>query len=149
GAIVLSRPLLPANSFALAWLIVAALNPGDLYTPGCQLSFLTVAMLYWGAGRWFDVRPDPLAQLEEEARPTWQRWLRALLRKIAPFYAITLVLWLAAAPLVASHYHTVSPIGILLLPPLMLVVSIALITGFLTLLASAVTPFLVPLFAWP
>lgn len=148
GALVLSRPVLAANSFALAWLVVAALNPGDLYTAGCELSFLTVALLYWGAGRWFESRPDALARLEEDARPAWQRLLRASARRIAAAYAITLVLWLAASPLVAFHYHTVSPIGIVLLPPLMLVVSIALIAGFLLLLSAALVPFLVPLFAW-
>jgi competence protein ComEC len=147
GALVLCRPVLAANSFALAWLVVAVLNPGDLCTAGCELSFLTVALLYWGAGRWFDSRPDPLGRLEDEARPAWQRNLRALLRRIAAAYAITLVLWLVAAPLVAYRYHTVSPIGIVLLPPLMLVVSVALISGFLLLLAAALAPFLVPLFA--
>ena len=37
------------NSFALAWIIVAALNPADMFNTGCQLSFLSVAVLYWGA----------------------------------------------------------------------------------------------------
>src|SRR5262249_49224786 len=42
GGLGLRRPVLVANSFALGWLVVAALNPTDLFSAGCQLSFLAV-----------------------------------------------------------------------------------------------------------
>jgi competence protein ComEC len=145
---VLRRPALAANSFALAWLVVAALNPTDLCGAGCQLSFLAVAVLYWGTRGWFQRPHDPLQELIEESRPAWQRYLRAIGRVVLVSYAITLAIWLAVAPLVAARYHLVSPIGIFLGPPLTLLTSIALIAGFLLLFASAVCPFLVPVFAW-
>ncbi|MBL8798959.1 MAG: ComEC/Rec2 family competence protein [Planctomycetia bacterium] len=149
GGLVLCRPALPANSFALAWLVVAFLNPTDMFASGCQLSFLTVAVLIWGAGRWFMHEPDELEQLEDEARPPVQRNLRRLGRWLWTSYAVTLTVWLAAAPLIAFHYHLVSPIGVLIGPPLMVLMSVALIAGFLLLLAAAVLPWLVPLFAAP
>src|SRR5207247_8284166 len=40
GGMFLRRPVLPANTFALAWLGVAAFNPTDIFNTGCQLSFL-------------------------------------------------------------------------------------------------------------
>lgn len=147
--LVLRRPVLAANSFALAWLVVLALNPADLFGAGCQLSFLAVAVLYWGTRGWLTEGPrDPLDELIEQSRPAWQRFLRWLLRTVAVTYAITLVIWLAAAPLVASRYHLVSPVGILLGPPLTLLTSIALISGFLLLLASLVGGPVVTPFAW-
>src|SRR5262249_991785 len=39
GGLVLRRPVIPANAFALAWLVVVILNPTDPFTAGCQLSF--------------------------------------------------------------------------------------------------------------
>lgn len=42
GGLILRRPVLPANAFALSWLAVIALNPADPFTLGCQLSFASV-----------------------------------------------------------------------------------------------------------
>jgi competence protein ComEC len=146
--LILGRVALPANGFALAWLVVAVLSPTDMFTPGCQLSFLTVAVLYWIAGRSLTTKPDPLAQLTDEARPAWLRGLRWAGQQLFLAYAITLVVWLAAAPLTAANYHNVSPIGVLIGPPLAVLISIGLVAGFLLLLSSLAAPFLVPLFAW-
>jgi competence protein ComEC len=108
-----------------------------------------VAALYWGTRGWFDERSrDPLEELIAESRPPWERVLRWLARAVVVSYAVTLAVWLAAAPLVAARYHLVSPIGILLGPPLTLLTSIALIAGFLLLLAAALGGFLVAPFAW-
>src|SRR4029453_4464375 len=61
GGILLRARVLPANTFALAWLVVLAINPTDLFTAGFQLSFLCVAVLIWGIPRWFPPRElDPL-----------------------------------------------------------------------------------------
>ena len=60
GGVFLRRPVLPANTFALAWLGVAVFNPTDIFNTGCQLSFLAVAVLIWGAGRKEKSEDDPL-----------------------------------------------------------------------------------------
>lgn len=147
GGILLSRPVLPANSFALAWIIVAVLNPTDLFSAGCQLSFLAVALLYWGTSQWFVADADALDRLIDEGRPAWQRCLRWLGRIVALSYAVTAVIWLASAPLVAGRYHLVSPAALVLGPPLILLTSIALLSGFLLLLSAVIAWPLVPLFA--
>jgi competence protein ComEC len=149
GGMFLRRPVVPANSFALAWIMIAALNPTDLFNAGCQLSFLSVAVLYWGASRWFRRDLDPLDRLVEKTRPGWERFLRRVVREIVVAYLIGLAIWLALIPLVAYHYHMVTFSGLLIGPPLVLLTSIALITGFLTLATAATLPFLVPLFAYP
>ena len=63
GGLLLRRPVMLANTFALAWLVVGILNPTDWCTPGCQLSFLCVALIYWGARSWRRAEDDPLARL--------------------------------------------------------------------------------------
>src|SRR5947208_42137 len=95
AGLMLRRRTLPANAFALAWLIVALANPADIFTAGCQLSFLAVAVLRWGTRpfvqefpevpttwtacrvfwlqRFLNPNLDPLEQLIEESRPSWQQ----------------------------------------------------------------------------
>src|SRR5262249_31765916 len=145
--LLLRRPTMLANSFALAWLAVAILNPTDLFNSGCLLSFLSVAVLYWGTSRWLQTEPDPLERLSDAARPLWLRLARRLAWLVVESYAVTLAIWLALAPLVAARYHMISLAGIILGPPLVLLTSIALVAGFVLLLTAAVCPPLVPLFA--
>ncbi len=146
--LILRRPVLAANSFALAWLIVLLLSPADLFGAGCQLSFLAVAILYWGT-TFARPRPlDPLEQVIADSRPAWLRGLRWLLGTLVLAYAVTLAIWIAVAPLVAARYHLVSPVGILLGPPLTWLTSIALISGFLLLLAAPIGAPLTTPFAW-
>jgi competence protein ComEC len=147
GGLLLRRRVLPANLFALSWLAVALVDPTDIFNPGCQLSFLSVAVLQWGVRPLLTRGRDPLAQALEEARPAWQRWLRWLGGVVLTWYALTLAVWLAAAPLTAAHYHLVAPCGLVLGPPMVLLTAVALVVGFLLLLAAAVFPPLAAAFA--
>ena len=147
--ILLRRPALPANTFALAWIAVILLNPTDLFNAGFQLSFLCVAVLIWGIPRWFPPRErTPLEQLIEESRPGWVRALRGVVRTIWSWYRITLVLGMATAPLVMYWQNAVSLVGLLIGPPAILLTSIALIAGFLLLLLSLVGGVIIVPFAW-
>lgn len=148
GGILLRRPVLLANTFALAWIIVLALKPTDAFDTGCHLSFLTVAVLYWGIGRWQVRLQDPLQRLVEASQSAWERRSRAAGRCLATAYLVTALCWLAVAPLVAYRYHIVSLTGMAIGPPVVLLTSVALVAGFLLLLAAAVFWPLVPLFAW-
>ena len=173
GAVLLRRPVMASNVFALSWLVVGLLNPTDMFSSGCQLSFLCVALFLWGKRCWPPRNEDPLDQLVEENRPFWQRLLLKLVRlrkgtplgskaalltwqrlllQIAPSvglsYAISLGMWLAVAPLVAQRYNTVAPIGLLLMPPLVVLTSVALLSGFLLLLTAMVCPPLAGPLAW-
>jgi competence protein ComEC len=138
GGLLLRRPVLFGNTFALAWLVVGALNPTDWSTPGCRLSFLCVALIYWGAGRRSRDQEDPLARLVEENRPPWQRHALTVGRKVAATYALSLGIWLAAAPLVATRNNTVAPIAVALMAPLVILAAAALLIGLLLLLLAAV-----------
>lgn len=148
GGYLLRRPGMPANSFALAWIVVALLNPTDLFNSGCQLSFLSVAVLCWGAGRWLRSEPDALEREFQRSYTTWERFWRWLGTSVCMSYVICLVIWLAVSPLVAARYHMISPVGLLIGPPMTLLTSIALIAGFLLLLSAAMCWPLVPLWAW-
>jgi competence protein ComEC len=147
GGLILRRRVLPANLFALSWLAVALVNPTDLFTTGCLLSFLSVAVLYWGTRHWFDREQDPLDQLIDESRPAWLRFIRRLGWRVLESYLVTAFLWLAITPLAASRYQLISPAGILLGPPLVLLTTVALFAGFLLLLAGVICPPLTAVFA--
>jgi competence protein ComEC len=148
GAILLGRQANPANSFALAWLTVALLSPTDLFNYGCQLSFLSVAVLYWGSSSWLPMRQDPLVRMIEASRPTAERWLRRWARLVIHSYAVSFGVWLAVAPLIAARYHLVAPVGVPIGPPVVLLTSIALVSGFLLLLSAVVSMALAQPFAW-
>jgi competence protein ComEC len=137
GGIILRRPVIPANAFALAWLVVVIANPTDAFTAGCQLSFLCVFVLIWFAAPLLAPRPlTPLEQLIEESRTIPEKVTRAVLRAIWVGFAISLILGVVNAPLILSWQNLVSPVGVLLGPPLVLLTSVALIAGFVLLLVS-------------
>lgn len=137
GGLVLRRPTNPANAFALAWLVVVGFNPADPFTAGCQLSFLSVFVLVWGLGPVL-VRPrqSPLEQLVDESRSTAERLARRAARVVVAAYLVSLVLGAVNAPLVLAWQNLASPVGVVLGPPLVLLTSIALVSGFLLLLAA-------------
>jgi competence protein ComEC len=149
GAILWRRPYHMGNTFALAWLAIGVWHPTDLCDPGCHLSFLGVATLVWGAAWWFRRPVDPLDQLIEESRPAWQRRLLGVGRPLGLSYGITLAVWLVLAPVLAARYHLVSPIAVVLTPPLVLLTSLALVFGFLFLLLAPWCGPLAAPFAWP
>lgn len=139
GAIVLRRPVFAANSFALAWLAVVAMNPADAFDLGCKLSFLTVFALVWGASRWVRPKPrTPLEQLIESSLSLPERGLRMLLRGLVAVYTVNLVLFVVATPMLIAEQNIVSPVGLLIGPPLVLLTSVALLCGFLLLLLAPV-----------
>lgn len=192
GALILRRRVLLPNSFALAWLIVALLNPTDIFDAGCQLSFLSVAVLYWYTDRWFGNNTS-LERPVEERRTIWQRillhfangsleppinerrpFLQLMARMLLQFangpldecrpfgqkiflhlvretwlsYKVTFVIWLSLLPLVASRCQVIPLVGLVIGPPVVLLTSIALIAGFLLLLAAVVWAPAAVLFGW-
>ncbi|MBM3982501.1 MAG: ComEC/Rec2 family competence protein [Planctomycetes bacterium] len=144
GGIVLRRPAIAANGFALAWLVVVATNPTDPFTAGCQLSFLSVFVLAWGVSRWLEPRPlTAVEQLLAESRGLTEQLVRAALRGLWGVFAISAILTAVNAPLVLAWQNVASPIAIPLGPPLILLTAVALVAGFLVLLAAPLG------LAWP
>lgn len=142
GGLVLRRPVVPANLFALGWLVVGLWRPADLFEPGCQLSFLAVAVLCWGASWILHREPDPLGVLVERTYPPWLQWLRWAGWKIWQSYLVCFIVWVAITPLAAFHSGVVAPAALVLGPPLTLLTSIALLAGFFVLLLPG-------FLAWP
>lgn len=154
GGALLQRRVLSANAFALGWIGVLIANPADMFTPGCQLTFLAVAVLLWGtepavmslAFLFQTNRPETQEQiiqrLIEQSRPVfvqialrWFRWLMTI-------YLVNMGVFLAVSPLVAQHFNSISPVGLVLGPPLVLLTSIALMGGFMVLFwAPIFSPF--------
>jgi competence protein ComEC len=149
GGLVLRRPVNPANSFALAWIAVIVLDPTDVFSLGCQLSFLAVFVLIWALGRWMKATP-PLAldRLIDESRPAWVRSVRSLAKAVGLLYLVTVVLFVATGPILLDRQNVLSPVGILIGPPLIFLTGVALVTGFVTLMIGSVSLTLAVPFAW-
>lgn len=130
GGIVLQRPVSHANTFALAWIGVVATNPCDIFDAGCQLSFLAVAILVYGVGRWLEIADDPLRAAIDASRPWYWRVAFWVGRWIAASYLANAIVWLAVTPLVAANFHVAAPVALLIGPPMTLLTSVALLAGF-------------------
>jgi competence protein ComEC len=142
----------PANTLSLAALGTLAINPTYLFDVGCQLSFLAIATLVWLVPPacalvrqahkmvqrgWFGDSVG-LLELERRLEPAWRSALRKPGAWLVDGFICSLVVWLAALPLVAMRFHLMSPIGIFLNLPLIPLTSLALLLGGLALGLSAI-----------
>jgi competence protein ComEC len=127
------------NSLFAAALFVLALNPNDLFRVGPQLSFLAVAALIWcNSWPWFKIgKPaNPLDQLLERSQPWHRRAVRGGKDWAIVLLMTSFAVWLVTLPLVLSTFHIVSPIAIpssLLVWPL---VTLAMWSGFIIVVAG-------------
>lgn len=140
-ALFVGRPTAAFNCWAAGGLVVLALNPTDLFRAGPQLSFLCVAAMVWMAPisiRWRQL--DALQRLILQTRPWPIRALRAFGRSLARATWVTTVIWLATMPLIATRFHCVSPAVIVLTTLLLVPVSVALMSGFATMLLGFIAP---------
>ncbi len=137
GSIWFGRRVMPLNTFCLAWIVVLALKPTDLFMSGFQLSFLCVAVLIWGIPRLVpNQEPEGVEKLLEESRTPLERLLRGVWSTIWKSYLITLILGLTTIPLVGYWQNLVSPVGVLIGPIMILLTTLALLSGFCLLLLS-------------
>jgi competence protein ComEC len=129
------------NSLALAALIVIVRNPSDLFSSGAQLSFLAVASLIFGR-RWMEwpASTDPVDQLLARSSPWYIRSARLVLEKLYTTMMVSTVIWMFAFPLVASRFHVVAPVALIVNPLVLLPVTVALLGGFLVLVFGSWLP---------
>jgi competence protein ComEC len=129
-ALVTGRAPSMGNILGLAALAVIALNPCELFRAGTQFSFLAVAVLFvisqWN---WQRESPDPLMRMIVDYYPWPRRVLRRAGHAIVAMVVASLVVGVAMAPLVAYHFHVVTPAGILLTPLAGPLIAIALASG--------------------
>ncbi|MGL6094613.1 MAG: ComEC/Rec2 family competence protein, partial [Fimbriiglobus sp.] len=109
-------------------------------------SFLSVFVLVWGLSRWLTPTPlTPLEEVIEDARPLPEKVAREVGKVVAAAYVLSLALAGVNMPLLVSGTILASPIGVLIGPPLVLLPSVALVSGFLLIvfgpLGWAAAPF--------
>jgi competence protein ComEC len=167
-AAIANRMARPANTLALAALATLGINPSFLFDIGCQLSFLAIGAIVWLVPpacmlarefpemirRWIRGPRSPLDELErrlkveERVKSWWRARLHWAVGTLVNGVVGSTVIWLAALPLVASRFHIVSSIGILLNIPLIPLTSAALLLSGLGLVLSAIWAPLGGLPAW-
>ncbi len=148
GSFLVRRPVLDINTLALAWLVVLIFNPTDLFSPGCQLSFISIAIVFWALRPLKREGPDALEKQIELTRPVWLQWCRGSGRRILADYRATFVFMVLLAPLVAFNYHTFAWQALLIGPPVVFFSGLALMAGFVLLLTGSLLPPLAMLAAY-
>ena len=126
------------NALALAAAVLLAVAPTDLFRPGFQLSFATVAglivlhrplrdLLF---GRFLRIRGLRVYRDEQRVR----RWLAHSAADMAiGAVTISILAWLISSPLVVWHFGRISPYGAPLTLAIAPVVTVALVCGYLSL----------------
>lgn len=124
-AVLLRRPIRSANWLALAAICLLMVRPTQLFEPGFQLSFLTVLALLFVAPRAHAAAvqlirrlrgcDDPLLQqpIQDMLNPpsTARRIVRGTAATLGLWLSLSLVAWIASAPIVAYHFHRLSVWG--------------------------------------
>ena len=129
------------NALAVAAIVVLALRPADVLSSGTQLSFLSTGVLVGaasmlGASRRTD---DPIERLIDRSRSRAERLARRCARECHAAFLAGAAVWIVTAPLVASRFHVVSPIGLVVNVLVAPLVALAMGWGFLCLVASCVS----------
>ena len=130
GALVAGRLSSVKALLATAALVVLAYNPSELFRGGTQLSFLCVTALSTYGYHTSKRQPtDPLRLLIQEVAPWYRKVLRWIGIRFGNLLAVSLVIWIVAAPLVAYHFHIVSPSGFVITPIIWPLIACALAAG--------------------
>ncbi len=111
----LNRPSSFFNTLCLAALLVLAMDPAQLFSPGAQLSFVVIASLVFGGGRWLEkVRPrcEPDPFLPPTLWTREQRWATAGRRWLAAMLCTSAAALLGSLPLTLWHFQTASPVAL-------------------------------------
>lgn len=133
------------NILGVAALGVMALNPCEIFRSGTQFSFLAVGVLFVIAGWHWQAEPrDPLRRMIAATRPWPQRLARRAGRGVLAMTAASLIVGVAMAPLVAYHFHVVTPASILLTPIAAPLIAMALGAG----LGIVTIGWLIPPLGW-
>jgi len=134
---------------AAAALAVLAYNPSELFRGGTQLSFLCVAALAT-YGYYADKRRlvDPLTRVIRDYEKWYLKVRRWFSSRFANLFAVSLVIWIVAAPLVAFHFHIATPVGILITPLIWPLVASALVSGLGICTIGWVLPPMASLLGW-
>ena len=125
------RQTTAANTLGLAAILLLAWNPADLFDTGAQLSFVAVATLLWTTRR--VIRRSTNGNPTKHGPSWWHRCLGSLWQA----WQVSVVIWLVTAPLVATRFGLVAPMGLLVNVLMIPVVAVCLWLGFALLLVGS------------
>ncbi|MCG8448698.1 MAG: ComEC/Rec2 family competence protein [Pirellulales bacterium] len=130
SSVVLGRRASRIHLLSITALGVLVYNPCELFRSGTQLSFLCVAALASYGFLFSKQKPiDPLQRLIHDASRWQQKTLWWCGKKMGHLALTSLIVWGVTAPLIAYHFHIVTPVGIAVLPLLWPLIVVALTTG--------------------
>ena len=145
----IGRRSLATNSLALAAILVLLWHPPELFRIGSQLSFLSTAVLIGASAALPRAdTDDPIERLIERSRSPWERRLRRIGRQTFEMVVTGAAVWAVTAPVVASSFHLVSPVGLVLNPVIAPLVAVAMAWGFLCLATATVSATLAAACGW-
>lgn len=159
------------NMLAVCGLVILIWNPADLFNVGAQLSFLAVVAImasatWLGTGRMparhpaFQAGQSAFPAVDRDRRavtglphPGGHRYsLRYLFREAAGWLLrgvlVTAAVWVFTAPLIATRFHLVTPVGLLINVILLPVVTIVLWLGFALMTLGQLLPIAAGPLAW-
>ncbi len=162
-ALLLRRPVRSANWLALAAIILLIAEPTQLFSPGFQMSFLTLVALLYLSPRLHDAaarlmrrllgRDDPLLApaIQQQLNPPSPgrvvvNWVTHVL---GWWLAMSVSAWTVGAALGTCHFQRLAVWGWLNSILIMPLVWLTLVTGFVKALLSLAVPSIATLLGWP
>jgi len=131
----IGRPVRGLSVVSLAAVVLLIWKPGELFTPGFQLSFgvvLGLLLFTRPVSRW--IWPGPLEGfLEQPIR------LR-LARGLANYVAVCVVAFLIAMPIVAHHFQLVSLLAVIISLVTLPILMVLLALGYFKILVGVLLP---------
>ena len=116
-----------------AFLALLIVQPGQLFMPGFQLSFLVVSALIFGTRRvnlrWIGG--------DQQFSPGW---CRRMMRTFASAWNVSLIAWLISTPVVMYHFEMCSPYGVLASVVLLFPTALILYLSYMRLLVGWACP---------
>ncbi|MEZ6062040.1 MAG: DNA internalization-related competence protein ComEC/Rec2 [Planctomycetaceae bacterium] len=140
------REVSTTSLLSLTAIVMLLWQPQLVFDTGAWLSFLSVAALGWVSSRNADddtdreAPPDALT-LRDRLRDVG----RVIAKRLVLRYRQMLCILALTTPLVASEFHVVSPVGLLINVLLIPFTAVALVLGFTLLLTGFLLPIAAPL----
>ena len=140
---LLYRVVIPANTLALAGIIILAHNPSSLFQIGTQLSFLATAALFGCRSLLRQTKTrhatddNLLLRFILRLQPWPVRCVFWFAEAVTVSFAYTIAMWMVCIALVTHGFHIISVVGI----ALNVILAVPIITSFvLTLLLALLAP---------
>jgi ComEC/Rec2-related protein len=136
---LLERPAVAMNSLAAAAVAILAWDTNELFKPGFQLSFATVALIMWLSApiaRWLEPLGQPDDFIPHELWTRTQRLLAALWKRITQAVGISLSAWIGSFVFMAGYFHLISPAALIANPAAVPFAFVVLALGLMSLLCG-------------